>query len=271
MEKPDQPLAGKRIVITRALEDAMELGQALERLGAKVAFMPMVSYAPPADWQRLDDELRRLNFFDAVIFLSKHAVQYFFERSAHLGIKCEMIQFNRTIAAVGSATARALEGQGIRVDHVAKETTGEALAREIGPLLKAKRVLLPRSDRGDDRVPSLLRDAGADVTEVIAYRTVKASDFDPYVSAGVLRGDVSAVIFASPSAFQNFCSSFGESVAKEVSERVDFAAIGPTTAHAIRDSGARVAIQSDTASSAGLADAVAKHYVEQRVARERLV
>lgn len=271
MDKPDQPLAGKRIVVTRALEDAMELSQALEHLGAKVAFMPLVSFAPPADWQKLDDEVRRLNFFNAIIFLSKHAVHYFFERSAHLGIKCEMIQFNRTIAAVGTATARALEGRGIRVDHIAKETTGEALARELGASLRGEHVLLPRSDRGDDRVPSLLRDAGANVTEVIAYRTVKPGDFDPYVSAGVLRGDVSAVIFASPSAFQNFCSSFGERVVKEISQRVDFAAVGPTTARAIRESGARVAIQSDTASSAGLADALAKHYAGHRVARERLV
>jgi uroporphyrinogen-III synthase len=270
LDKPDQPLAGKRIVITRAFEDSMELSHALERLGAKVSFMPMVSFAPLIDFQALDQELGRISSFNAVIFLSKHAVHYFFERCAHLGIKCEMIQFNRTIAAVGNSTARALEGRGIRVDYVAKEATGEALAREIGPSLRAKHVLLPRSDRGDDRVPSLLREAGADVTEVTAYRTVKPSDFDPYVSAGVLRGNVNAVIFASPSAFQNFCSSFGADTVKEISQRVDFAVIGPTTARAIRESGARVAIQSDSASAAGLADALAKFYAEQRVARERL-
>ena len=271
MDNPEKPLAGKRIVITRAIDDAIELSHALERLGAKASFMPMVSFAPLVDFQALDQELRRLSSFDAIIFLSKNAMRYFFDRCAHLGIKCEMIQFNRMIAAVGNSTARALEGQGIRVDHIAKEATGEALAREIGPSLRAKRVLLPRSDRGDDRVPALLREAGAEVTEVIAYHTVKPSDFDPYVSAGVLQGNVSAVIFASPSAFQNFCSSFGQSLVKEISQRVDFAAIGPTTARAIRESGARVAIQSDSASSAGLADALAKFYGAQRVVPGRLV
>ncbi len=81
-----QPLAGKRIVLTRAAEDSAELARALETLGAEIILMPTVAFAPPEDWQKLDEQLRRLDWFDAILFLSKNAVRYIFDRCAQLGI-----------------------------------------------------------------------------------------------------------------------------------------------------------------------------------------
>lgn len=270
MANADKPLAGKRIVSTRAPERSRELAQALERLGAEVISLPMVSFAPPEDWQKLDEQLLRLDLFDAVLFLSRNAVRTIFDRCAQLGIKCEVLQSSsRLIGAVGESTARALEEKGLHVNYIAKQGTGEALARELRESLGGRSVLLPRSDRGDERIPKALREAGAHVTEVIAYRTVPAANLDASILARIRRAEVDAVIFASPSAFQNFRAAIGGNEVKELSSRMDFVVIGPTTARSIRESGARVAVQAEEASVPGLAGAIARHYEHHSASARR--
>ena len=256
-----QPLAHKRIVLTRALEESSELARALELFGAEVILLPTVAFAPPEDWKKLDEQLRHFDWFDAILFLSKNAVRYIFDRCAQLGIKCEMAgSSNRFIAAVGPATAQALSEKGLRVNYVAKNQTGESLVRELGESLAGRRVLLPRSDRGDDRVPNALREIGANVTEVIAYRTAAPAPLDPAILARVRGGEVDAVVFASPSAFHNLRDSIGAADLDRISASVQFVAIGPTTSRAIRESGSRVAIEAEETSAAGLAGALAEHY-----------
>lgn len=271
MDSENKPLAGKRIVVTRAPEQARELTDALERLGAQVLLLPLISFAPPEDWQKLDEQLRRLDWFDAILFLSQNAVRYIFDRCAQLGIQCETAgTSNRLIAAVGKATARALKEKGIRVNHVVEKGTGEALAHELRGPLAGRRVLLPRSDRGDRRIAQALRESGANVTEVISYRTLESADLDADILAHVRRADVDAIVFASPSAFQNFRALIGESEIASLAPRVDFVAIGPTTAVAIRESSARVAVQAQDASAEGLACAISRHYQHQAATARRL-
>jgi uroporphyrinogen III methyltransferase/synthase len=172
-----------------------------------------------------------------------------------------------SIAAVGLATAQAAAEAGFRVDYTAQERSGEGLARELQASLRNRRVLLPRSDRADDRLPTLLREAGAQVTEVVAYRTAVPKTLDTEIVDRVQRADVDAIVFASPSAYHNLTEAMGAKRLTELSSRVDFAAIGPTTARALREAAARVAIEANESSAAGLADAIAKHYQRQVLAK----
>jgi uroporphyrinogen-III synthase len=269
MAGSDKPLAGKRIVVTRAPEQSAELLRTLEDLGAEVTMLPVVAFAPPEDWQALDDALRNLKHFDAILFLSRNAVRYFFQRCRELGIQREALgSAARLIAAVGPATAEEAVKKGLRVNVIAQNRTGESLVRELSNQLAGRSVLLPRSDRGDARVPAALRAAGANVTEVIAYRTVAPRQLDPAILARVRRAEVDAIVFASPSAFHNLSDAIGADAVKQVSERVHFAAIGPTTASAIRQSGSRVDIEVSDAASIGIS-AVAgalTQYFQQRPA-----
>lgn len=265
----DKPLAGKRIVITRAPEHSAELAGLLENMGAEVMMLPAVAFAPPEDRSALDNALRKLKGFDAILFLSRNAVRYVFGRCRDLGIKCEALgSSNRIIAVVGPGTAQQAAQEGLQVTYVAKNRTGESLVRELHDSLAGRSVLLPRSDRGDARVPSALREAGAKVTEVVAYRTIVPESFDPAILGKVRRAEVDALVFASPSAFKNFAGSLGGAVANEISGRVHFAAIGPTTARSMRNAGARVDIEVADAGSigaAGIAGALAR-YFQQRPA-----
>ena len=268
MASAEKPLAGKRIVLTRAPEQAREWANALDQMGAELVLLPMVAFAPPEDFRPLDEQLLRLDTFEAILFLSRNAVRYVSDRLKQLGMKGEMLHApHRIIAAVGPGTAGALIARGVRVDYVAEGRTGEALASELRQSLKGRKVLLPRSDKGDDRVPKALRDAGSKVTEVIAYRTTTPALLDPAILSRIRRADVDAIIFASPSAYHNLSDAVGPAEAAALSNRIHFVAIGPTTARAMREAGARVAIEASEASAgaAGLAASIAKFYGSAQV------
>jgi uroporphyrinogen-III synthase len=263
------PLAGKRIVITRVPEQAQELRQALESLGAEVLLMPTVAFAPPEDYRALDEALRKLSGFDAILFLSKNAVRYVFERCRDLGVKCWLDSPKGLVAAVGAGTAEAAASRGLQVDYIAKNQGGEALVRELADRIAGRNVFLPRSDRGDARLSNALREAGARVTEVVAYRTAAPEATDSAMLARVQRAEVDAIAFASPSAFANFSDLMNDAQVAELSTRVRFAAIGPTTARAMRDAGVRVEIEGAEPSAAGLAGAIAEHFQRQATQARR--
>jgi uroporphyrinogen-III synthase len=261
-QSTDKPLAGKRIVITRAPEQSASLTAALQNLGAEVLLMPTVEFASPRDFTALDAAITHFADFDWILFTSQNAVGFFAKRlaqlSAHNGLTKQVERLHA--AAVGPATAEAATKEGFRVDYVAKNHTGEALAREVAQELKGKRVLLPHSDRADDRLPAALGEAGAEVTDVIAYRTGAPKSLDPDTLQRLRDAEVDAIIFASPSAFHNLQRWIPAAELATLSRRVQFAAIGPTTARALRDAGAHVAIESSDASAAALATAIADHY-----------
>jgi uroporphyrinogen-III synthase len=270
LNRLDKPLAGRRIIVTRAPEQAQEQIDAFQRLGAEVILLPMVSFAPPEQWEEVDEQLGRLHLFDALLFLSKNAVRSIFDRCAELGIEAWTLQAtSRFIAAVGPATARALTERGIRVDYVAAKGTGESLARELGRSLAGRRVLLPRSDQGDERLPDALREVGAEVTEVIAYRTREPAHVDPGVVALARQGEVDAIVFASPSALRNFARAVGRTELIEISQGTSFVAIGATTAGAIRSAGARVPVEAEDPSASGIAKALIEHFGQPSVSARR--
>jgi uroporphyrinogen-III synthase len=260
LDKHNHPLAGKTVVVTRAPEQSQEWSDALEALGAEVQRLPMVDFAPAENPDDLDSALRRFTEFDWILFTSQNAVRFLFRRGCEVKTRRAVQPPRPLIAAVGAATAQAARNLDIRVDYVARTHTGESLAAELRDRMSGATVLLPRSDRADDRLPVALRKAGAKVVEVVAYRTVMPDKIDPVVLDAVRTGGVSVVLFASPSAFENFRLAVGPAYLTELSNRVQLAAIGPATAAAIRQSGARVAIESNESSASGLANAVAKYY-----------
>jgi uroporphyrinogen-III synthase len=260
LDKPNHPLAGKIVVVTRAPEQSQDLSGALEALGAQVRWLPMVAFAPPENPDDLDSALRRFTEFDWILFTSQNAVRFLFRRGCEVKARRAVQPPRPLIAAVGAATAQAARNLDIRVDYVAQTHTGESLAIELRDRMSGAAVLLPRSDRADDRLPVALREAGAHVFEVVAYRTVMPDNIDPVILDSVRTGGVSAILFASPSAFENFRLAVGPADLRELSKRVQLAAIGPATAAAIRESGARVAIESNESSASGLANAVARYY-----------
>jgi uroporphyrinogen-III synthase len=260
LDKHSHPLAGKIVVNTRAPEQSQELTDALEALGAEVWQLPLVGFAPSEDFSDLDSAFRRFPEFDWVLFTSQNAVRFVFRRGCEVKPRRDKQPARPLVAAVGAATAQAARNLDIRVDYVAQNQTGESLAAELRQKMAGMKVFLPRSDRADDRLPAALRAAGAEVLEVVAYRTTVPESIDPKILESIRKAEVNVVVFASPSAFENFRTAIVPAQLGELSNQVQFAAIGPTTAGAIRDAGARLAIEASESSASALADAIAEYY-----------
>jgi uroporphyrinogen III methyltransferase / synthase len=268
-----QSLAGKRIVVTRALKQAREFARQLEEKGAEVLMLPLVRFSFPdrSDVERLNKALRDLANFDAILFLSGNAVTCTCQLSQNLRVIGELRDSSEHfIAAVGSATAKELEHFGLRVDYVAKGGTAESLARELGTALAGRKVLLPRSNLGDARLSDALRASAAEVTEVVAYVTDLPEAPDQTVLDRIRRGDVDVLTFASPSAFNNLCRFIDVQELAKLAARMPFATIGPTTAGAIRKAGIPVDIQATQSSTEGLVDAIASYFQGSSAAVRRL-
>ena len=133
-----RPLEGKRVVVTRAVEQARDLMARLENMGATVLLFPAVSFSEPSDTAELDRAIRSLAEFDWILFTSANAVRFFAGRCRKLGVEPSQ-EGNYLCAAVGPATASAVAAEGFSVDHVAQEFLGAALARELSASLAARK------------------------------------------------------------------------------------------------------------------------------------
>lgn len=243
-------------MVTRAPEQAKELREKLEELGAEVLLLPLVRFLEPENTGELDRAIRSLEEFDWLIFTSANAVKFFLNRCRAIGFWPSSEKTK--IAVVGSATRLALEKEGLRASLVPAEFSGAGLAAELSGAIAGKSVLLPRSDLAGEELPSLLRSAGANLTEVVAYRTVRAEGIDREVLQAA-RDHVDAVTFFSPSAFREFQNLVGSESLGRWNPRVAFVAVGPVTAEAIRDAGLPVAIEADQATADSLIAALERH------------
>ena len=132
------PLANRRILITRAPQQASELADRLRALGANPISIPTIEIAPPASFAALDATLASLSSFDVVAFTSANAVTAFHQRAASLGIAARP----RRIAVVGPSTARAVEAIGLQASVIPATFTAQSLAETLRPEAHGKRFLL---------------------------------------------------------------------------------------------------------------------------------
>ena len=231
----ERPLAGVRVVVTRARAQAAPMVRRLESLGAEAILAPTIEIVPPEDLGPLDAACARIGTFDWVVFTSANAVTVCVRRLADGGGGVRDLRGVR-LCAVGAATAEALADHGLRTDLVPDEYRSEGVLRALrgqGALTGA-RVLLPRGNPARGLLPAELRRAGAEVTAVTAYRTAPG---DLAGRAAELRrmlgeGRVDVVTFTSGSSVRNFARALGEEQAGGLLRRAEVACIGPVTAEA---------------------------------------
>jgi len=235
-----RPLLGRRIVVTRAHEQAGELARRLEDEGAEVVVFPTIAIVPPPDAAALDAAVRRAAGYDWIVFTSVNGVRVFFDRLAALGGDVRELAPVR-IAAIGPGTVSALESRLLRPAVVAAEFRAEgvlaALATED---LRGRRVLLPRAAGARSVLPAELSARGAQVEEVVAYRAVPPPAADPGPLRKALEaGDIDAVTFTSSSTVRHFVELLGRDVVARVFRpgRPVVACIGPVTAATVAELG----------------------------------
>jgi uroporphyrinogen III methyltransferase/synthase len=262
-----RPLFGKRIVVTRPREQAGDLVEPLAALGAETIVAPMIRIAPPQDPKPLQHAAAHASAFDWIIFTSGNAIDAFMQALVAGGRDVRALHGPR-LCAVGTSTAEKLASYGITVDLVPAEFRAEAAfeaIKQLGPL-EGVRVLLPRSDIGREVLGESLRRAGADVSEVVAYRTIAEEgqqEGDPDIYGMLLNGRIDAVTFTSASAVRSFARIFGHEQAADLLRHTAVAAIGPVTADTAASLGIGVTIQPTAYTIPALVEAIAQYFAEE--------
>jgi len=262
--REDRPLAGRTVVVTRPREQAASLREPLEALGAEVLLVPTIRIEP----RPLDDAvlgvLRELTAYQLVVFTSANAVRVFAGYLAR-GTDDGAMPAGPVVAAVGPATASALEKHGLACHLVPAEYVAEGLLdafeAQAAPVAGA-RVLLPCAADTRDVLPETLRERGAVVDVLHVYDTVavaelavpaariEAADYITFTSASTARRLAALLAVAG-----------GEGAGRPLAERLAGArlcSIGPITSEALRELGLAVALEAGEYTAAGLARAIAE-------------
>jgi uroporphyrinogen III methyltransferase/synthase len=226
----DRPLFGKRVIVTRAREQASGLVERLHELGAATVELPVIEIGEPADGgAALREAARRVGDYDWVAFTSANAVTRFFAALGDGGSDTRALAGAR-VAAIGPGTADALAAAGVRADLVPERFVAESLLAAFPP--GPGRVLLPRAAVARDALPAGLTERGWSVDVVEAYRTVVGR---PAVEALGAAAAAHAVTFTSSSTVTNYLAVAGDLPIPPV-----VACIGPITAETARAAGLTV-------------------------------
>jgi uroporphyrinogen-III synthase/uroporphyrinogen III methyltransferase/synthase len=253
-----QPLAGRRVLVTRALHQAGKLSEGLRSLGAEPVEVPVLEIRPPLSYATLDAALGRLELYDWLILTSANAVRAITERASALGIYIEQ-PHSLEIAAVGQATATAAHRAGLRVafvpeDYVAEELVA-GLLEGVGLSAVGLRVLLVRAAVARDVIPDALREAGAGVDVVEAYRNV-VPDAAPEQLRAALEKGINAATFTSSSSATHLAEAAREAGVAWPFVGVTAVSIGPITSETLRELGWQPAVEANPSDIPGLIQAV---------------
>ena len=259
-----RPLFGKRILVTRAKEQARDLVTRLEAMGAEAIEAPMIRIVPPEDFGPLDAAVARVNEFDWVIFTSGNAVEAFTERL--LAGPRDLRALNGVkLCVVGPSTGDRLARYGLKVDLTPGEYRAEAVLRAMADRgeIKGQKILLPHADIGREILADELRRQGAEVTEVVAYRTVVADserEGEPDIYRMLLERHIDVVTFTSASAVRNFVRVLGAEPAADLLRATAVASIGPVTAEAAAQYNIETTIAPQSYTIPALVDAIVDYF-----------
>ena len=254
-------LNGRRVVVTRAREQAGDLVRALETMGAEPVIAPVIRIQPLENLGALRAALTGLSAYRWVVFTSQNAVQIVFDRMVAWGLTPRIFA-GTSVAAIGTATADLLTAKGVVPALVPAEFVAEALAealvRESGGTLVDCRVLIPSAEDAREALAAGLTQHGAKVEAIAVYRTVPVQGDLSGLAADIRRGRIDAVTFTSSSTVRSFVDLVGRAAA--TSGRFVAATIGPITAGTARELGLRDIIEAEPHTVPGLVESLAKRF-----------
>lgn len=246
-----------RVLVTRAADQAGELVSALRDVGLDPIAVPAIAieFEPPRG--DLDAAAGLLHTYRWVVITSANGARATLKAAERVVTEPGAPPW----AVIGPATRRVLEREGIEVGFLPSQSSAIAMAVEL-PIDAGDRVLVVRGDLADEKVALALRARGAEVDDVIAYRSRVA----PESSRGILRtaiadGPIAAAVFTSGSTVRGL-------VALGKAETIDVRSfpavcIGPETADEARTAGFQILAVASTPDATALAAATATALARQ--------
>jgi uroporphyrinogen-III synthase len=232
------PLAGKRVLVTRAAHQAGKLSEGLCALGAEPVKVPVIEIRPPEDLAPLDRALRELSSYDWLILTSANTVRALADRAAALGLN---------LAAAARFNVAAL---------VPESYVAESLAKSLAGQTRGRKVLLARAAVARDVIPHALRAAGATVDVVDAYRNVMPESAPALLREALQKG-IAAAAFTSSSSVTHLADAARQAGIAFPFAGVAAISIGPVTSKTLRDLGWEPVAEASPSDVPGLLRAIA--------------
>lgn len=249
-----RPLFGKRILVTRPLSQAEALRSPLEELGAEVLVQPAIAIEPPESWNEVDRALTSLGNYDWLAFSSVNGVRALLDRLQHLGFDLRALG-NVQLAVIGPGTADELARHHLRADLVPNTYEAEALARALVARIAGNsnqnRVLLVRASRGREILSQQLTAAGAQVEQIVVYRSTDIVTPATDIAAQLHDGRIDWVTVTSSAIARSLARMFGDDL-----RRAKLASISPITSATLRELGYEPSAEASLFTMQGVVDAI---------------
>ena len=257
----NSPLFGKRVLVTRSRNQASALSTPLRREGAQPVELPAIQVAPMADNAGLDTALKEVASYDWAIFTSGNAVEIFFGRMKNLGMDSRTLGPTK-IAAIGTATASALQDRGICPDLLPKEFDSRSLLSAMSLVdLAGKRILLARAELADEYLPQGLEELGAYVDDIGIYTTTVPEGSSEKAKDLLSQGRIDAATFTSASTVVNLLELLDGDAG--LLKGVHVGCIGPVTATAAKERGLDIAFVAQEHTLQGMVEALKSFYARE--------
>ena len=201
---------GEGVLVTRPMSQQEPLASKLEAAGAAVIAFPVIEIVPRAE-SVIAQEAESLEDAAVSIFVSGNAVEH--------GIR----HASGKLAAIGPATAAAIENAGKTVDILASTgySSEDLLALPELKDLGGKAVRIVRGSRGRELLAHTLESRGARVQYLSVYDR-RLPDHTPAdidsLEARWRAGDVAVVLAMSVESFNNLLELLPESLKPELNE-----------------------------------------------------
>jgi uroporphyrinogen III methyltransferase/synthase len=256
-----KPLFGKRVVLTRAQEQAKEFSQLLAAYGAEPVEVPTIQIMPPNSWRATDDAMTRLSTYQWLIFTSVNGVRPFMDR-LHAAGKDARALANLRLCAIGPRTAQELGTYGLTPDVIPTEFQAEGVLAALAHVgVRGNHILIPRAEVAREILPAQLRELGAIVEVIPVYRTIAPAVDVASLTQQLHDGQVAVVTFTSSSTVRNFVELLGgKDKVRPLLAGVVVACIGPITARTAEEYGMTVMVTPDENTVPALAEAIVRHF-----------
>jgi uroporphyrinogen III methyltransferase/synthase len=255
------PVFGKRILVTRARHQASTLSSLLYGRGAQPVELPAIAIQPVNDTTEIDRALAGLARYQWLVFTSVNGAEAFFERLYSLKMDARALH-GLKIGVIGPATAGAIRNRGIIPDFMPEVYTSEGLIAGLKNMdIGGKRFLLPRADIAGKELRQGICRLGAEVHEIVIYRTVPAGETIARARQMLASGEIDVITFTSSSTVANLSGALQEKPLPLNGARV--ACIGPKTAEAAAMAGLRVDIIAGEQTINGLVTAIEEYFANK--------
>ena len=234
------PLHGRRIMITRHREQAINLAQRLIDLGADVYTVPLIKLIAPKNPEPLNQAIRELTTYSWLLFTSANGVDFFFQHLNSQDLDARALHHIK-IATIGPATTKAVRKFGLLTDLEAQQSNQEGIVNAFEPLsLDNARILFPSSNLGRTHIVEALGQRGARVDQVTAYENIPPDSSELILPTPLKEGLMDWIIFTSPSTIQNMFQILPKELLKRTFNSAKIACMGPTTEKKAIEHGMRV-------------------------------